>query len=45
MTCRNHNCNQGRDCPRRKEDKFATLITIILVVMVGLLIVRSCYAA
>ena len=25
------------------EDKFATLITIILVVMVGLLIVRSCY--
>lgn len=41
MTCCNHNCNQGRDCPHRKENRFATLITIILVVMVGLLIVRN----
>ena len=27
------------------EDRFATLITIILVVMVVLLTLRSCYAA
>ena len=43
MTCCNHNCNQGRDCPYRKEDKFTALITAIIAVMVVLLTLRSCY--
>jgi hypothetical protein len=31
MTCCNHNCNQGRDCPNRRQQPVLAAVVMVMV--------------
>ena len=44
MTCCNHDCNQGRDCPNRLKEKHHIITEIVLsLVLLALVIFVGVY--